>query len=81
MKFRLFGDLETIGTIGKGIMNVSPCSALRAKGLDALKLYVVAENVPLFHSEKVYKGRFFAFRQRSENEQIYRRDKQSVNSV
>lgn len=23
MKFRLFGDLETISTIGKGIMNVS----------------------------------------------------------
>lgn len=23
MKFRLFGDLETVSTIGKGIMNVS----------------------------------------------------------
>lgn len=81
MKFRLFGDLETITTIGKGIMNVSPCSALRAKGLDALKLYVSAENVSLFHSKKVYKGRFFTFRQLGENEQICRRDKQSVNSV
>lgn len=72
MKFRLFGDLETVGTIGTGIMNVSPCSVLRAKGLDALKLYVSGENVSLFHSEKVHKGKFFAFRQLSENEQIYR---------
>lgn len=51
MKFRLFGDLETISTIGKGIMNVSlfpPTlvpSVQQQKGSDATRLCVWPENI------------------------------------
>lgn len=44
MKFRLFGDLETISAIGKGIMNVSlvpptlVASVQQQKGSDATRL-------------------------------------------
>lgn len=86
MKFRLFGDFETISTICKGIMNVFlfppllwlVCAGEKVQCNEAVGL---SWNFSLFHPYKVYKGKFYVqnLTMLRTNEQIYRQIK-SANS-
>lgn len=83
MKLRLFGDLETISTIGKGIMNASLFSLLSwpvfsyRRGLDALTLHVLA----FYFIHKVYKVEHSELNKALNKWTDLQTNQQSVNSV